>query len=241
MRSRSWFFTAMGVVAAIAVIVGFGRTYAVPMARQTFHAPVVVHIHGMFAAAWLLLFLVEPLLVRWRKITLHKQLGRLGLPLAIGIVLTMIPAGLFQVTRDSQAGGGPAAISALLGVLTSGVVFLALVTAGIITRRNREAHARWMLLATLFVIWPAWFRFRHYFPSVSNPDLWFGIVLAYFWIGVAAVRDRLVRGAVHPVIAWGGLAVVAETALEVIAFDSHWWRVAAHALYAWLQDSWLVQ
>lgn len=237
---RSWFFTAMGAVAAIAVLVGFGRTYAMPMARGAFEAPGAVHIHGMFAAAWILLFLVQPLLIRWRRVTLHRQLGRLGVPVAIGVAVTMIPAGFFQATRDAHAGAGPTGISTLLGVFTSGAIFLALVTAGILTRRNREAHARWMLLATLFVIWPAWFRFRHYFPSVPRPDIWFGIVLAYFWIGLAAIRDRMVRGAVHPVIFWGGLALVVETALEVVAFDSYWWRVVAQALYERLQGSGLV-
>jgi hypothetical protein len=231
---RPWFYTVMGCVALCAVGVGFGRTYAVPLARGTFDAPAVVHVHGAFAMAWVLLFVAQPLLVRWRRLRWHRQIGRLGVPLAIGVAVTMIPAGFFQATRDAQAGAGPTGISTLLGVFTSGALFVTLVSAGILTRNNREAHARWMLLATLVVIWPAWFRFRHYFPSVPRPDLWFAIVLAYIWIPVAAVRDRLVRGSVHPVLAWGGLGVIAEQYFEVLAFDSPWWRAIAHALYGWI-------
>ena len=234
---RPWFFTVMGGVALFAVVLGFGRTYAVPMARGVFEAPAIVHVHGMFATAWVLLFLVQPLLVRWRKLGRHKQLGRWGLPLALGVVVTMIPAGFFQATRDAQAGAGATGISSLVGVFTSGILFLSLVTAGVITPRNREAHPRWMLLATLVVLWPAWFRFRHYFPAVPRPDFWFAVVLPYSWVAVAAVRDRLVRGSVHPVLAWGGLAVVAEQSFEVLAFDSHWWRVLAHVLHGWLERS----
>lgn len=240
MVKRPWFFTGMGCLALFAVVVGFGRTYAVPLARGTFDAPAVVHVHGVFATAWVLLFVIQPLLVRWRNVRLHRQIGRIGLPLAIGVVVTMLPAGFFQATRDAQAGAGPTGISTLLGVLTSGLLFIALVTAGIVTRRNREAHARWLLLATLVVVWPAWFRFRHYFPSVPRPDVWFAVVLAYVWIPVAAIRDHVVRGSVHPVIAWGGAAVVVEQAFEVIAFDSPWWRVLAHVLYGWLERSWFV-
>ena len=117
---------------------------------------------------------------------------------------------------------------------------MSLVTAGILARKDREAHARWLLLATLVVLWPAWFRFRHYFPGVPRPDVWFGYVLAFIWIPIAAIRDRIVRGAVHPVIAWGGLAVMAEQAFEIVAFDSPWWRAIARVLYAWLDASWLV-
>lgn len=157
-----------------------------------------------------------------------------------GIAVTMLPAGFFQATRDAAAGDGPTGISSLLGVATSGALFVALVAAGIVTRRDREAHARWLLLATLVVLWPAWFRFRHCFPSVPRPDLWFGIALPYVWIAAAAMHDRLVRGAVHPVLALGGLAVVLEQTSEAFAFDSPWWRAAAHALYSWLAGSWIV-
>lgn len=224
----------MGGVALLAVAIGFGRTYAAPMARGTFDAPGWVHVHGALALAWVVLFAAQPLLVWRRQLGWHRRVGRLGLPLAVGVALTMVPAGVFQATRDAAAGAGAAGISSLLGVFTSGALFVALVAAGIATRRDREAHARWLLLATLVVVWPAWFRFRHWFPGVPRPDVWFAIVLAYLWIAVAIVRDRVVRGAVHPVLLWGGAAVVLEQSLEVVAFDAPWWRAAAHALHAWV-------
>ena len=225
----------MGGVALLAVAIGFSGTYVAPMARGTFAAPAAVHVHGALAMAWVLLFVTQPLLIRWGGLRWHRRIGRAGLPLAIAVAVTMVPAGLFQVSRDAAAGGGATAISALLGVVTSGALFVALVAAGIVTRRNREAHARWLLLATLVVIWPAWFRFRHLFPGVPRPDVWFALVLADVWILVAMVRDRMTRGAVHPVLAWGGTAVVVEQSLELLAFDTPWWRAASQALYAWLQ------
>lgn len=238
MVKRPWFYTVMGAVVLGAVVLGFGRTYAVPMARGAFDAPTVVHVHGLFATAWVLLFIAQPLLVRYRRLSWHRLLGRAGLPLAAAVAMTMIPAGYHQATREVAAGAGATGISTFLGVFTSGALFVALVAAGIAARRDREAHARWLLLATLVVAWPAWFRLRHYFPEVPRPDIWFAIVLAYVWILIAMVRDRMTRGAVHPVLAWGGLAVIAEQAFEVVAFDSPWWRVIAQALYAWMQRSW---
>lgn len=231
MPKRSWFFVAMGAVALCAVLVGFGRTYLVPISRGTFAAPWVVHLHGAFALSWVLLFVAQPLLVRFGALRMHRRIGRIGVPLAIGVAITMLPAGVFQATRDAAAGAGPTGISTVLGVLTSGLLFIALVVAGIMTRRDREAHARWLLLATLVVIWPAWFRFRHWFPGGPRPDIWFGVVLAYSWIVVAMMRDKLVRGAVHPVLLYGGGAVIAEQAFELLAFDRAWWRAAAQLLY----------
>lgn len=93
---RSWFFPAMAGVAVLAVLIGFGRTYALPMARGTFRAPWVVHLHGAFAASWVLLFAVQPLLVRWGGLRWHRRIGWIAIPVAVGVAVTMIPAGLFQ-------------------------------------------------------------------------------------------------------------------------------------------------
>ncbi len=231
---HSWFFSIIGVVGLLAVAIGFSRTYAMPLARGTFVAPVVVHVHGALALAWVLLFVTQPLFVRWGQLRWHRRVGRAGLPLGVAVAVTMVPAGVFQVTRDVVAGGGPTAISSMLGVVTSGAMFVALIAAGIMDRRDRDAHARWMLLATLVVLWPAWFRFRHWFPSVPRPDVWFALVLADLWIIVAMARDRLTRGAVHPVLAWAGSAVILEQSFEVLAFDSPLWRSTAQSLYGWL-------
>jgi hypothetical protein len=229
-----WFYVAMAAMTLVAVGVGFGRTYAAPMVRGAFRGPAILHVHGALALGWVLLFLVQPLLVRFRNQRIHRSLGRLGLPLAIGVAATMVPAGVYQATRDAAAGAGPTGISSLLGTVTSAVLFVALVSCGILARRNREAHARWLLLATLVVAWPAWFRWRHWFPSVPRPDIWFALVMPYLWILVAVVRDRIVRAAVHPVLAYAGSAVILEQSLEAIFFDTPAWRAASHLLYGWL-------
>jgi len=229
-----WFYVAMAAVIILAVAVGFGRTYAAPMASGTFQGPTILHVHGALALCWVLLFLLQPLLIRLRKQALHRRLGRLGLPLAVGVAATMVPAGVYQASRDAAAGAGPTGISGLLGTVTSAILFVTLVSCGILTRRNREAHARLLLLATLVVAWPAWFRWRHWFPSVPRPEIWFAVALPYLWVGVAMLRDRIVRNAVHPVLAYAGSAVILEQSLEVFAFDTPYWRAAAQWLYVWL-------
>jgi hypothetical protein len=225
----------MGVVALLAIFVGFGRTYAAPMLRGTFAGPRILHIHGAFALAWVLLFVTQPLLIRWRASRVHRTLGYAGLPLALAVAVTMIPAGLYEATRDTNLGLGTIAISSLLGVITSAILFVALVTAGIVARRNREAHPRWMLLATLLVVWPAWFRWRHWFPQVPHPDLWFGVVVPMAWVVLAIVRDRVVKGAIHPVLLFAGTGLILEQVFELLAFDNPAWHATSEVIYAWLR------
>ena len=56
-------------------------------------------------------------------------------------------------------------------------------------RRQPAAHKRWMCLATIAVLWPAIFRWRHLLPPMSRPD----IVLGLFVLGTIAVTLLLVR------------------------------------------------
>lgn len=88
-----------------------------------------------------------------------------------------------------------------------------------------------MLLATIAILWPAWFRFRHLLPFVPHPDIVLGIVVSDTLILIAMVRDRVKFGRVHPAYLIFGLALVVEHVAEAVFFDMAAWRVAAMAIY----------
>ncbi len=159
------------------------------------------------------------------------RLGILGVFIALGTAITMLPAGVFQVENE---GSGETAISTIVGVCTSAVIFLILVLAGIIFRKNSAAHKRLMLLATIEVLWVAWWRFRHYFPPVPHTDIWFGVVLPDSLIVIAWIWDKLVNGKVHPVLAYVGAFMIAEDVFEIITFDNTTWRALGKLIYGFL-------
>lgn len=228
----SRFYIAMGVVALFAAFTGFATTFFLPVAAGTFRAPLVVYLHGACAFAWVIIFAIQPWLIRHRNFRQHKQLGFAGLGAAIGFAVTAMPVAAFAVTRDVAAGGGDAAVSSMVGTFTSAQIFLGLVIGGVVTRRKSGTHKRLMLLATIAVLWPAWFRFRHYFPDIPNPEIVFAIVVADSLIIVAALRDLIVERRVHAVWLIGGTLLIAEHITEAILFDTPVWRVFAQALYA---------
>jgi len=86
-------------------------------------------------------------------------------------------------------------------------------------------------LATIVVLWPAWFRFRHYFPSVPRADIWFAIVLADSLIVFSWLWDRIKNGRVDPVLKYAGLFIILEHIFEVLAFGSVAWRHIAKWIY----------
>lgn len=225
------FFWWMALVGILAVLIGFAKTFIIPMANNAFKAPVIIHVHGAFAFAWIILFLLQTTLIYFNKYNLHAQLGIAGVFIAAGVTGTMIPAAVFVVTRDLSQGLGEFAYSTLLGVITSGLMFLALVIAGVVNRNRAAAHKRFMLLSVIVVLWPAWFRFRHYFPSVPNPEIWFALVLADSLIIVAWIWDKLKNGSVHWVFKYVGLFIILEQTFEVIVFDHPIWRSISKQIY----------
>ncbi len=199
--------------------------------QGNYHAPAVISLHGSLAVSWVALFLVQSLLISRRSTRAHRVLGIVSLLMAVGVAVTMFPAGMYQVGRDVAAGMGETGVSALVGVVTSAVMFLGLVIAGIICRRRPAVHKRLMLLALIVLLWPAWFRFRHYFPGVPRPDIWFAVVLADSLIVISWIWDKWANGRIHPVLLYGGLLIILEHIFEVIAFDSIYWRNVAAWMY----------
>ncbi|CAN5622848.1 hypothetical protein BH24ACI3_BH24ACI3_05500 [soil metagenome] len=104
--------------------------------------------------------------------------------------------------------------------------------AGFWNRNKPELHKRLMLLATVSILWPAWFRFRHYFPSVQSPEIWFALILAESVTLLAWLWDYREHGRILPVLLFGGLFVIAEHTVETFAFDTGPWGIVDQALWS---------
>jgi hypothetical protein len=227
------FYLGFGLFGLLVVAFGFGLTYLVPMVRRSFSAPWFVHLHGASALAWLLAFIAQALLVRNRRTPLHRQLGQAALPLSLTVWASGIATAIWAAKRDLST-QGTLATSALSGTVTGLSLYVALVLAAIAARKRPDWHKRLVMLATIQVLWPAFFRLRHWLPAVPNPEIWFALVLAYSPILFAAIRDRSRYGKVHPVWLFIAPALVFEQTLEVAFFDQGMQRSFGQWLYALL-------
>ena len=228
-RARS-FYLAFAGMAVAAVLIGFSTTYFLPGQRGTLNLPWTVHLHGWTAMAWVVLLVAQVLLVRSGRSRLHRQVGKAAVPLALGVWMSGLAVGVWVVERDLPS-QGDFAYESLAGTVISLTMFLALVIAAVLLRRKADWHKRLMLLATIVVLWPAFFRFRHLLPFVPRPELLLGLLLADLPILIAAVRDRLRWGRVHPAWAYVGSAVFAEQLAETLAFGSGTTTPLGRAVY----------
>ena len=232
--TRTRFFVAAAWFSLAVAIVGFTKTFFMPLAGSRFHAPPIVFIHGALFFGWVSLFVLQTNLIRLKKRSLHRVVGWCMAVMAIGMMIATVAVQVFAVKRDVAIGGGQTAISNLVGGCTSMLLFGGLVTAGVLNRHRPDFHKRLMLLATISVMWPAWFRFRHYFPSVPHPEYVFAIFFANTLTLVAMLYDKFTIGRIHPVYLWVGLGIIAEQTMETLLFDNAGWRVVANWLAGFL-------
>lgn len=206
-------FAILGIVITL---MGFVPTYFRPLTEGSSFA-LLYHMHGFFAASWLILFLVQSFLINKRNAKLHMKLGFLGVFIAAGIVLSLHRVGFVTATRELQTGVGFGTQtffgSGLLDPLTIG----SLVTAAMILRKKPAIHKRLILLATILLLWVSWVRLRYYFPPFEgNFDL-FGFVFAMSPIPIFWVIERRTLGKIHPTMLTVGMLVILEQGLQVLA------------------------
>lgn len=227
---QSRFFLGVAVYALLVSLAGFGKTFFLPLAtgQGAFHW--VVMVHGAAFFAWMVLFTVQAALVPAGQWRLHRRLGLASIPLALAMVASCIAVGALLAKRELAGLAQNGGVDGFMGVVGAMAVFALLYAAALLQRHRPEVHKRLMFLAMVAILWPAWFRFRHYFPDVPRPEITFGLLASDAVIAVAMLRDRLRFGRVHPVLLYGGTALFLEHVLELALFGTPAWR----ALSLWL-------
>src|SRR5690348_10394229 len=107
-------FLSIGAIGLFAALTGFSTTFIIPLGKGTFKAPLIIYIHGALAFSWICLFVTQSLLVQTNNVKQHKLLGFLGIVIATGVTITLIPVGLYQVEKDLNHGLGQTAISPII-------------------------------------------------------------------------------------------------------------------------------
>lgn len=147
------FFFWMTVVMAFFIFSGFGITYFLPMATGDLTPlPPIVHLHGLFFSAWMILLLAQATLVNVHRVALHRSLGTFGIAIATGVVITgAIIALLFA---ESVSIDSPAYYDLMYLSIIAVVVFPALFTMAVRQVRAPDNHRRLILFATIPLLPP---------------------------------------------------------------------------------------
>lgn len=227
---RSRFFVWIGVSGILVALVGFTKTFFIPLFSGAFAAPLLIYVHGALLFGWVFFFAIQSILVHRRDVRLHRTLGWVGAGLVSGVIASTLGVGILASQRTAAGGDVELASRELLVIFMEMTVFFALVASALIFRRRPDVHRRLMLLALIASLGPAWFRFRHYFPPVDNPVFFYSLLLADSLVVIAAVFDIVRERRVHWVYSFVGSGMVCAHLVEVLAFDAAWFGGVANAL-----------
>ena len=227
-RAESRFYIVMALVAMAVAIAGFG-----PAAVGTRKGPLTLAVgaHAVVFSCWLFLFLTQTLLIKKKRISVHRRLGYAGAVLAPLMVIT----GLVTVVTMARRGhdlsgdliGSPSDVAPLLAIQLGNLLFFAvLVAAAVLLRRRSDVHKRLMLLATVGVLMmaPLAHIIGHspFLRAIQAPIILIPLIVLLF---AGAVYDRLSRGRIHPVSLWVPLALLVSLNLvDVVIGPSEAWR-----------------
>lgn len=240
-HSKFFFYAAIGCL--LTAFLGFTPTYFSPIARGSFNAHPIVHIHGIVFFAWTLFFVFQTWLVANGRTTLHRETGMLGISLATAMLFLGLMVGAESGRRAAAAGFALDGIH-FMAVPVSGIVlFAVLIGFAIGYAKNRDVHKRLMLIATASIVDAAIARLFLTFlapppvPGASPvPPLVVTIppaILADLFIVAGMVHDWRTRGKIHPVYFIAGSAVVAVHVLRVpFAATAAWESMARWLLNA---------
>jgi len=224
-KSGRYFYLIMSLL--LAAIAAFGFSHTVPFDLAPPGLPPLLILHAAVFVAWVLLFVVQPVLITSGSLALHRTLGWAAIGLVAAMVVLGAMAILFALHADSVPFFYPHGLFIVRGLMGL-ILFAGLIAAGIMTRRRPEWHKRLMLCASIVVILPG---LERALPVPAMGSSWPFIVdgIADLVALAGPVRDLITRGRVHPAYYWGVGAIVAGQALVDMLAPS---RLAGWMLHA---------
>jgi uncharacterized membrane protein YozB (DUF420 family) len=227
MALGDWFFAAMAATAALSVLAGFFFTFFAPLAAGSYQAGALVYAHAAAFFAWTALFAVQPVLIRRRRVRVHRRLGMAGAILAVVMFGLGIAIALTAAQRG-VASGDPGAHPFLLITLSDMLLFGILAGCAIAWRRQPATHKRLMLLATAALMPAAFGRLFFFGFGIEHIAAMHLGANAFLLAGI--MHDLWRGGRIHAAYLWGGSLLVGVHAGRVAWADSALWDAAA----AWI-------
>jgi len=244
------FHVVLSLVFAAIAFGGFSLTYLRSLATVGFPAPIIVHVHAIVLFGWFVLLIVQSRLAG-TSIATHRDVGRVGISLATAIVLTAVALISFDLNEAVELGRSTTARSLVVVPVFAITMFAVAFTLAIVNVRRPEYHKRFIVLATVALIPPAFARVflalaaDGYTPgtrqslAVAVPDLDLVLrllivpaFLADLLILIPMVHDWKARGRPHAVYVAGGVAFVVAHALRPWVVGTHAWYSFTEALIA---------
>jgi hypothetical protein len=141
-------FSAAGATLLLASIAAFWKPYFSHPIRIT---EPYVHGHVFFVALWMSALIAQPLLIRARRLDLHRVIGRASFALAPLVAVSALLLSHSRFSRMDEATLARSAFTLYLPLMSI-IAFLVSYGLALAFRRHRATHAAFMLGTALALI-----------------------------------------------------------------------------------------
>lgn len=242
-----WIFVFMAVWFIVIALAGFipsslGKIAAVQAGLRP-QFPLALHFHAVLSGSFLLLLLAQTWLMATGRESLHKQLGLLGIAIALALIVVgfiLLPT-IFRPAWEAAHSNTPGVTARFAGMdkfmlngvlsnVRAGALFAAFLAIGLATRnRYPGLHKRMMILATAMALSAAISRIP-FLPSTMalsplSLDLYVLAAISpmFAW---DVLRNRRVHAAY-----WIWLSIWLPVAIVVhLAWNTPWWGSIAQKM-----------
>lgn len=172
---RNAFIWFIGLL--IVLVLGFWSSYFSQLGQGTVHW--THHLHGISMLAWLFLLITQSWLMRNRKITQHRALGKISFLVAPAVVVSAVMVNNYFITHVKD----PLNVNTLgtfwIGYF-SAAIFAFLYVQAIRHRKNMQLHARYMVLTSLVFLNPG--LVRACYAYLSPLGVWLPSFYQFFFL-----------------------------------------------------------
>ena len=214
------------MTAALAAVIfgGFGISYFAPMATGSLR-PIspLVHFHGIFYFAWMILLMVQSGLVNSGNVALHRTLGTIGISVATGLVIFASVISIENTRASLELSADPFLFQLMYLNIVAISTFTILFIMAMRKTRQPEFHRRLVLLATVGFIGAGINRFYVAAFQVDFAPFWFIYLVSDLFILALIIHDWKTLQKLHPATISGGLIVVVIQLLQ--------WPIAGTAAF----------
>lgn len=222
-------YTWGAIAALLVVFAGFAPSYYLKGVFGTPELSTLKHLHGVVMTTWFVLFITQVSLVATGRTPLHRQLGLIGIVVAVALVSTGTALGIASARAGVTPIAGVSPLVFLVLPIGEVVAFTCLFSAAITMRKRPPFHKRLMLLATLAMLVPAVARLPLDIVQSGAPLSFFAV--ADLLIVACIAFDTVKNRRLHPAFLAGFIFLVV-TQIGRLAFSQ---------TAAWMQFAkWLV-
>ena len=223
---RNAFLALLGLTWA-GIVGGFGLDVIDHIRHATYAYRPIVHLHALVFTGWLVLFTIQLMLVRRRRLDLHRRLG-LAMAWLIPVMVVIALATAWTAQHQAALLPGPHNPQFISINLTDMLGFATLAGAAIFLRRDPSAHKRLMLLSLFYLSTAGFARLWLLTIGPAGTDSFWGFFIAYNLGGnlpvvLLGAYDLATRGRLHPAyVAGAGWILANELAAAWLYFSPAW-------------------